>query len=419
MIRCFIVTAVMVICSSSCLLFEKDEYLKCRLVELRKNPNSEYYDARVKLEWANLEKPFKNRFYVRTPTKYYEMEDLTFLEDGKDPAKLESGDVFLLPLGKPDWKFYIGGEKYSFYCSTRLSELLPEEDRWHPIKSEAMKVARSIKVRDVDGGLKPVPTFLPAEWRLAGAEAQSGRYRTVQYLKLRVGEVKEDVTIRYTLLTDDETKRLETTSETELLTDWTPWARKAGKPGEVAGHTSVYWDMSAGIGRFGWSYRYAYIDRGMFIEVTLQPDPLEWVKTDQDKEYEKKTRRIFLKYEYGPVGKPEWHVIITIRKNGEGNLHKESKRGITIEKRFKLSRGELDNIQKALQKNHFFDLGPRSGPSGGVTSSIMVKDSDKSHSVEMRDATIQPYSNIEKVIRKTLLPKVGEGSTNISKIPRE
>lgn len=54
----------------------------------------------------------------------------------------------------------------------------------------------------------------------------------------------------------------------------------------------------------------------MVVEVTLDSDLLEWVKTEQEKEEERRTRRIFVTYGYGPIGEPEWVITIEIRLNG-------------------------------------------------------------------------------------------------------
>jgi len=69
---------------------------------------------------------------------------------------------------------------------------------------------------------------------------------------------------------------------------------------------------------------------------------------------------------------------------------------------------EFHEIERVLKDNNFLDLESRSGPPGGITSSITARYDDISHTVEMRNATTQPYRNIEEKIRKIVLPKVKE-----------
>ena len=406
-----IVLVVIAFCSilanTSCNLFEEHDALECEMVELRNNPASGYYDATVRVELYTLYQAVKSRFTLVTPTNSYQMEALTFIEEGDDPEQLESGDTFVVPLSKPDWKFYIG-EQDEIYGSVNFWELIPEKDRWHPLKSEAMEVAQSIEVSEQDGIFKPMPQFLPDEWTLASDE-QYGEAdcKTLVYQKIRVGEVKEEVNIVYCELTDEEKKELETISETEVLTDWTEWTRKCSQLGLVAGHTAVYWDME-GCGYFGWSYRYAYIDGDTVTEVTVASDPLEWEKTEQEKAEERRTRRVFITYGYGPVGEPGWEITIVIRANGGGSFNKESERGISITKPFALTEVELHEIETVLQENNFLELESHSGPTGGINSFITVRYDGTSHTVEMRNATAESYAAIEQLIRQTILPRVGE-----------
>jgi len=411
----WIILAVMVSCSilgiPGCNFFQevfKEHEFKT--IELRENPSSQYYDAVVRVEHLQYGSQALDRFKVKTLSNVFKMEDLTFIEEGKKRSYLEAGDIFVVPLNKLEWELVIDwededGETRPFFVD--CWELLPEEDRWHPLKSEAMEVAQSIELSQVDGILQPVPKFLPDEWELGWEECPDGRCGTLQYQKVRVGEVKEEVNIEYCKLTDEERRELGTTSETEFLSHWTAWTEKFSRPGVVAGHTAVYWDMR-GFGSYGWSYRYAYVDDDMVVEVTLDSDPLEWVKTEQEKEEERRTRRIFVTYGYGPIGEPEWMITIEIRLNGEGSFYKQSQTGISIERLFRLTQGELDEIERALQENKFLELELYSGTPSDINSFITVEYDDMSHTVVATNAATEPYRNIEQKIREIVLPKVGE-----------
>jgi hypothetical protein len=408
----WIALAVMLVCfnpaTTSCFFTEEHEPLECKVIELKKNLFSQYYDAIIRVECFTLHHAAKSRFTLITPTNSYELETLTFIEEGNDSVELESGDIFIVPLSKPDWKFYIR-EQNEIYCSVDFWELIPEADRWHPLKSEAMEVARSIEVTKVEGELKLVPKFLPLEWALVEEEHPMpvGKCGTLIFQKTRVEEVKEEVRIEYCKLTSEEKEALEAVSETDFLTDWTEWTRKFSQPGLTAGHNAVYWDMR-GYGNFGWSYRYAYVDDDTLIEVTVDSDPLEWVKTEQEKEEERRTRRVLVTYVYGPVGEPGWTITIAIRANGEGSFDKLSRGGVSITKLFALTESELDEIERALLDNNFLGLESLSGPPGGTSSSMTVRYDDISHTVEMRDDTMQSYNNIAQKIQDIVLPKVGE-----------
>ncbi len=260
-----------------CDFFEERQTIECTVVELRQNANTHYYDAIIKVESLTLDQAVKSRFTLVTPTNSYKIDDLTFIEQGNDLLELEPGDIFVVPLSKPDWKFYIR-EKNEIYCSVDFWELIPEEDRWHPVKSQAMEVARSLETEQTDGVAKPVPQFLPADWELTSQEySEEAGCGTLVYQKIRDGELKEEVYVEYCRLTDEEKKTLETISETEFLTDWTEWARKFGQPGLIDGKIAVCLDMK-GFGRHGWMYRYAYIDDDIAIWVNLDSDPVEWSK---------------------------------------------------------------------------------------------------------------------------------------------
>lgn len=392
----------------SCDFFEDREPVECTLVELEKNESSRYYDAVVRVESLTLSQATANRFTLVTPTGSYNMGDLEYLVAGKDPEVLESKDVFVVPLRKPDWKFYIR-EQNEIYGSLDFWELIPEADRWHPLKSEAMEVAQSIELTELDGILKPTARVLPGEWYLEYDEppAPGGNCGTRVFQKIRVDEMKEEVSIEYCKLTAEERKQLKTASEVEFLQDWTAWTREFGQPGTVAGHTAVYWDME-GTGYFGWSYRYVYIDRDTIININIDSDPEEWVKTEQEKEEERRTRSVIITYDYGPVGEPEWDISIVIRANGEGSFDKLSSKGISITKLFELTGTELSEIKSALLDNNFLEMESHSGEPGDTYSSMTVTYDDIWWMVDMWNDGTEPYQKIEQVIREIVLPRVGE-----------
>lgn len=394
--------------SIGCPVFKHRSPFECSLVDLKENSSTGYYDAEVRMERITLKDPLKSRFAVVTLTTSILVEDLTFIEEGKDPSRLEKGDVLVVPLNKPDWKLSIM-EQDEVYCSLIFWNELPERDQWHPLKSEAMEVARNIEVAILGGTMRPVVGNLPEEWekseeKLPESDSPCGE---VLYQKIRADEVEEEVFISYCPLTEEDRVQLDTFSTTEFLKGWTDWTKKYGKPEETAGHAAISWDMQ-GMGPYGWSYRYLYIDNELVIEVSIDSDPLEWAKSSEEKRLEEKSRQIFFRYGYGPVGEPGWQVMIEVRRNGEGTFHKRSRDGITIEKEFLLSEEELNDIEKALAENNFAELSSRSGLPGGITSFISVRYADKTHTVQMKNVKVSNYQNIEKIIRATVLPKVEE-----------
>ena len=132
----------------SCSLSKGKESFECSLVELMENPGSGYYDAVVKIERLVPDNALKTEFTVVTPTSFYEITDLSFVEDGHDPDRLETGDIFTVPMHKPDWKFNIIG-KNDIFCSHNFWEMLSVDEQWHPTKSEAMEIAQSIEIEFV------------------------------------------------------------------------------------------------------------------------------------------------------------------------------------------------------------------------------------------------------------------------------
>ncbi|MGD2294932.1 MAG: hypothetical protein PVF22_03765 [Candidatus Aminicenantes bacterium] len=397
----------LLVASKGCLFFQSDEPFRCRLVELKKNLKTLYYDAVVEVEHIVLKDPVKSRFYLTTPTRIFELAELAYIEDGADSEMLEPGDVFIVPLQKPDWKFFIR-EGDEIYCSHDFWGLLPVADQWHPTKSEAMKVAQSLKIEDSGGFLKPAAEFLPVEWEFVVDELPTADYPygKIVYQKIRGDQIIEEVAVQYTYLTEEEKYDLYLMSETDALKSWITWAENQ-PTAEMNGRSVVFWDMK-GMGSFGWSYRYAYIEDNMVLEVTVNADPLEWQKTELEKAVERRTEKVFLRYGYGPIGKLEWQILIEIRMNREGVFYRRSRTGNTIEKAFKLEEWEFREIDRSLHENRFLLLKSRSGPPGGIDSFLTVQFTDNTHSVEMRDISNPYFENITKTIKGIVLPKIDE-----------
>ncbi|MFC2156369.1 hypothetical protein ACFLT9_00900 [Acidobacteriota bacterium] len=404
----FLILCFFLFLAPSCDLFKESSPLECSLLELRSNPSSGYYDAVVSVTRLQMDDPLKSRFSLTTPTQYFEMTDIQFQEDNVDTERMEIGDVFIVPLQKPDWKFYIR-EENEFYCSHNIWDQLPVDDQWHPTKSEAMTVADTITVQMEDGLPIPMVGFIPDEWALVdeGLPDQDDPRGYLVYQKIRADEVKEEMAVNYSFLSERELDQLSTSGETTFLTDWTEWTRKESVPAVVAGHTAVAMDMP-GIGSYGWSYRYAYIDSEMVIEVNIEADPLEWVKTDQEKILEGKTRTVLLRYGYGPIGEPGWQIMIEIRMTGEGMFYKRSRRGISIDKAFQLENWEFNDIQKSISDNRFIELESRSGPPGGQDTFLSILHGEDYHTVELKNIKLDSFESIARRIKEIVLPKVDE-----------
>jgi len=399
---------LMLMAPEGCDLFRDYEPFKCSLLELRENAASGYFDAVVRVERLMLKNPYTARFQVYSSTKSLDLKDCVFTVEGEDPDLVEVGDVFVFPLQKPDWKYYIR-EENEFYCSTNFWERLPVDFQWHPLKSEAFGVAESINIVDEDGIFKPVPAGLPGEWERREEKVPNPNdpFGGILFQKLRADRMVEEVVVNYTYLSDEEKLKLDVIPPQAFLKDWAEWTRKFGRPGEVAGRLALVWDMP-GTGEFGWAYRYVCLIEDLIVEVDISADPLEWGKSEVEKEMERRTEQVFLLYALGPVGKPRWQVRIEIRLNREGRFFKRSEGGITIEKAFVLSDAEYTDIEKALKDNRFLELESRMGPPGGSTSSISVLYSDRTQTVEIRNFSLPYYQNIEQTIQRIVLPKVDD-----------
>ncbi|MCJ7582909.1 MAG: hypothetical protein MUP98_20525, partial [Candidatus Aminicenantes bacterium] len=300
-------------------------------------------------------------------------------------------------------------EENEIYCSHNFWDQLPVSDQWHPTKSEAMDVAKNIELVENDGFMKPLPKELPVEWQLSEEELPEPDYPvgTLLFEKIRADIVREEVFIQYTYLTADEELDLDLMSSTDALFQWIEWAKQMGEVGTIEDRQVIYSDME-GMGTFGWSFRYVYIEQNMVVEVTVAADPFEWLKTEQEKEVERRTEKIYLRYGFGPIGEPEWQILIEIRMNRDGVFFKRSRQGITIEKEFKLDEQEFRDIDRSLQENRFLQLESRSGPPGGIESFLTVQFIDSVHLVEMKNFNDPYFEAITKKIQDIVLPKVDE-----------
>jgi hypothetical protein len=382
--------------------------LTCKLVELRPDPTSGYYDAVVRLESVSLPDALKDRFQVITPTSTFDLSALPFTVEGSDPSRLEAGDTFTIPLKRPDWKFFLGSGQTEV-CSEWFWDRLPPADRWDPTKSQAMEVARTIEIVNDRGLNKPMPASLPDEWQLTEEKQPEpdDPVGSLLYQKIRGDRPVEQVEIQYSPLTPDEKAQLTISTPAEFLSTWSECAKTAGLSVVVAGHPAVACNLE-GVGEFGWTYRYFYTVSDMVIAVEIQADPQELSKTAEEKEKERRTDQVFLRYGYGPVGPQAWQVMIEVRMNRTGTLHKRSGAGETADKDFTISDAEFASIEKALADNRFADLESRSMNGGGIESFVSVRLNGRVKSVVMKNFREAPFENIASTIRKIVLPKVEE-----------
>ena len=400
--------AASVLPPSGCTRAKPKPELTCSLVELRPNGASHYYDAVIQVATITLPDPLKEQFQVLTPTSSYDLSALKFTVDGKDASRLEAGDTFVIPLKRPDWKFSImDGDKED--CAENFWDRLPVPDRFHPTKTEAMDVARSLELVNDRGVLRPVPASLPPEWGLVEekpAEADNP-VSSVVYQKTRGGRIVEQVEVQYALLSEEEKAQLASSSPAEFLSTWSECAQKGGALADIAGHAAIACDLE-GVGDFGWTYRYFYISSNMVVAVDVQSDPEELGKTEQEKEQERRTEQVFLRYGYGPVGKEEWQVMIEFRMNRSGAFHKRSRAGETVDKEFKVGEEEFAAVEKALADNQFMSLESRSAAGPGLESFLAVRSLSGARTVNMKNVRVPAFEAIAGTIRRIVLPKVDE-----------
>jgi hypothetical protein len=382
--------------------------LTCSLVELRPDTTTGYYDAVVRLDSVSLPDALKDRFQVITPTSAFDLSSLPFTVEGSAPDRLEPGDTFTIPLKRPDWKFFLVSGQTEV-CSEWFWDRLPAEDRWDPTKSQAMEVARSIEIVNDRGLNKPMPASLPDEWQLVEEKQPEPQdpVGSLLYQKIRGDRPVEQLEIQYSPLTPDERAQLTISTPTEFLSTWSECAKTDGRSVVIAGHPAVACDLE-GVGEFGWTYRYFYAVSDMVIAVEVQADPQELSKTPEEKEQERRTDQVFLRYGYGPVGPQGWQVMIEVRMNRTGTLHKRSAAGETADKDFTISDAEFAAVEKALADNRFTDLESRSMGAGGIESFISVRLNGRIKSVVMKNFREAPFENIASLVRRIVLPKVEE-----------
>jgi hypothetical protein len=384
--------------------------LQCSLLELRPNPVSHYYDAVVRLEGVTIKEPLKENFQVMTPTSAFDLGSLKFTDEGRNTARLEPGDVFVVPLKRPDWKFSIMGADAEYFAQN-FRDRLPPEDRWHPTKTEAMDVARSIEVVNDHGASKPVPSVLPSEWRLVTETAPTADnpVGSSLYQKLRGGRTVEQVEVQYARLTEEEKAQVAAGSSTSFLSSWSECAKSGGAAADIAGRAAVACDLE-GVGEFGWTYRYFYVDSDLVVALDVQSDPEELGKTDQEKEQERRTDQVFLRCGYGPLGREEWQVMIELRMDRTGTFHRRPKGGETVDKDFKVGDVEFAAVEKAIADNNFMQLESRSAAGPGFESFISIRDGDKTRTVQMKNVREPHFESIAGTIRRIVLPKVDENA---------
>ncbi len=382
--------------------------LACTVLELRQDPASRYYDAVVRVERVTLPDAAKAGLRVLTPTSSFDVPTLRFTADGRDASRLEPGDTFIVPLARPDWKLAVEGGG-SVLWTDNFWDLLPQNDRWHPTKTEAMTVAASAPVVDVHGVLKPVPASLPPEWRLAEETeptADSALGSSV-YRKVRGGRVVEQVEFQYARLTEDQKTRIASGLTTDFLGDWSDCAKNGGAAATVAGHQAIVCDLE-GTGDFGWTYRFFYVDSDVLVGADVQSDPQELGKTDAQKDLERRTDQVFLRYGYGPVGAEEWQVMIELRMNRTGAFHKRSRAGEVVDKDFRVGDDEFAAVEKALADNGFWALESRSGIGTGFESFLAVQTDAQARTVAMKNVRDVRFEKIAATVRTMVLPKVDE-----------
>jgi hypothetical protein len=380
--------------------------LACSLVDLK--PNHGYFDAAVRIDAAAVKNPALDSIQAVTPSGSADLGTLEFQVEAGNPAAVEPGDVFVVPLKRPDWRVSLV-QGTTTLCSVNFWDSLPPADRWHPTKSEAMDLAKTILVVSVNDLPKPSIPNLTPEWGLA-EETESGIDNPVAsmvFFKTREDVTLEKLEIQYAILSDSDKAELETVSASEFLARRTGCAEQAGQAAVVAGHQAVVCDME-GVGEFGWTYRYYYVDSGLMIGVDIQADPMEWAKTPEQKELERRTDRIFLRYNYGPTGPGEWQNLIEIRMNRTGGFHRMSRAGEVVDKTFTLTDREFAEIESALAANKFMEMESRSGGSGGMTSTISVRTATAARTVEMKNWREPLFDNIAQTVRGIVFPKVGE-----------
>ncbi len=403
-----VVAVLAALAAAGCRRQAETQGMSCTLVELRPDAKTGYYDAVVRVDEITLKDPLRDRLQVLTPSASVSVADLEFTQEGSDPSRLQAGDTFVVPLQRPDWKLDVGRGSTTF-CLENFWDLLPPNDQYHPTKTEAMEVAKSLEIAYENGAPKPVPSFLPETWTLSSEEEATADdpVNSVVYQRRRDDQLVAQVEVQYAPLSDEEKQLLAEGSVADVVGSWSDCVKTQGREAVVAGHQALACDME-GTGEFGWTYRYFYVQADVLVAVDIQSDPQEWGKPAEAEEAAVRSERVFLRYSYGPVGPEESQVMIEIRMNRTGAFHKRSRAGEAVDKDFVLNDQEFAALETALAADNFMELESRSGGSGGTTAMISVFSKGRQHTVEMKNYPEAPFDNFAKTIRDMVLPKVGE-----------
>jgi hypothetical protein len=266
--------------------------VQLELLELRQNPATGYYDAIVKVTGISTPKRKVSSFLLESrlrdggpeaigwKNRTIPCEQLAFIDAGDNEDRLEVGDVFVFPLEKPEFQLYAVLDGATVGYLSVWGEL-PEQDRWSPLDSAAMDMARTVKVREENGMMIPLPGELPAGWRRLDEEKAGAQAGSLHFVKKENGKIIDELIIRYKKLTVDELDALENTSRKDFLFDEAgrslghkaSWARKIFRYETIAGHEAVV----QGMNRLPLEYfppiyqdRYLYIDEGVLIDILIR-----------------------------------------------------------------------------------------------------------------------------------------------------
>ncbi|MFC2038262.1 hypothetical protein ACFLUG_00615 [Chloroflexota bacterium] len=389
--------------------------LEISLSELKENQSGGYYDAVVTVDRIDdfAGDADKDDFYLRASPSgsYFSLADLSFISDGENEGGLEKGDTFVVPLQDPDWRFSITGPDDTV-VSINILEKLPESRRYHPLKSEAAGLARSIIWQQENGKLQPsVPVLLP-EWELADKklEPSPGDFAHVEYRKSRVSETRELLSVLFRELSPAEMEEFAGMSGTEFIRrlyagSWL--VDTYGREEVVDGRNCLVVD-AVGVGEYSWFYSYNHIEDGYLKRIEIDADAREWVMTAAEKEQEKVSRAIFITYEYGLEPGAEWAVSITLRRNGEGVLGKTSSSGVEIEKGFVLSSDEMKIIDSLIMEIDLSQDNPMEVEPDDPQAVMTVYGNDMEYTLRFDPEQPADYDELENLLRQTVLHKTGE-----------
>jgi hypothetical protein len=267
--------------------------VELRLVELRPNAKSDYYDAVVEITGIVTRERRRSSFTVSSLLRtaapgrigYRERavpaEKIVFLDAGQRPDEFEAGDVFVFPLRKPEFDVRLATDR-AMVGYLNVWEQIPEEERWDPRHTEAMRLAGNLGVRRDGGVARPVPRDLPAAWACVedvyGEERQGGMLRFVRKID---GRTTDEVLIHYRVVGEEEEETMRKVGQEEfLLRQAGPmlgknpaWARRVFRGGTLAGHKALIQGMDRRPSPFFppiYQDRYLYFDDGLVVQVLLR-----------------------------------------------------------------------------------------------------------------------------------------------------